>query len=161
MLMLNIALTIFLMASKVASDPVCDGDVGSQSCDDRPKSIFQSQKSEYIPGVQGNFEPRTDSDSDHGEGPGAGGQPVHLSGSASDMLKYGMSETVSDLISLSRKVPDTRVTVKITKQKDSIPIQSCKCLYPRILVVAAGTILACSPGSVLCWCSTMRPSASS
>lgn len=120
MLMLNTVLTIFLMASKVASDPVCDGDVGSQSCDDKPKSIFQSQKSEYIPGVQGNYEPRTDSDSDHGEGPGAGGQPVHLSGSASDMLKYGMSETVSDLISLSRKVPDTRVTGKITKQKDYI-----------------------------------------
>ena len=118
--MLNTVLTIFLMASKVASDPVCDEDVGSQSCDDKPKSIFQSQKSEYIPGVQGNYEPRTDSDSDHGEGPGAGGQPVHLSGSASDMLKYGMSETVSDLISLSRKVPDTRVTGKITKQKDYI-----------------------------------------
>ena len=120
MRILNTVLIISLMASKVAPDPVCDGDEGSQGCDDKPKSVFLSQKSEYIPGVQGNYEPSAESDRDYGEGPGAGGQPVHLSGSSSDMLKYGMSETVSDLISLSRKVPDTRVTVKIMKQKVSM-----------------------------------------
>ena len=155
MLILNTVFMISLIASKVASDPVCDGDEESEGCDDKPKSVFLSQKSEFIPGFQGNYEPIADSDRDYGEGPGAGGQPVHLSGSSSDMLKYGMSETVSDLISLSRKVPNTRVIVKIMKQK--VSMQSFKCLYPRILVVATGTIPACSPVSVLCWCSTMRP----
>ena len=121
MLILNTVFMISLIASKVASDPVCDGDEESEGCDDKPKSVFLSQKSEYIPGVQGNYEPIAESDRDYGEGPGAGGQPVHLSGSSSDMLNYGMSETVSDLISLSRKVPDTRVIVKIMKSLCSLP----------------------------------------
>ena len=124
MRILKTVLKIFLIASKVAPDPVCDGDAESEGCSDKPKSVFLSQKSEYIPGVQGNYELSAESDRDYGEGPGAGGQPVHLSGSSSDMLKYGMSETVSDLISLSRKVPDTRVIVKIMKQK--VSMQSSK-----------------------------------
>ena len=108
------------MVAKVTPDSdVCDGE--SEDCDDKPKSVFLTQKSEYIPRVQGNYEPsdNIDHDSDHGEGPGAGGQPVLLSGAPGDMHKYGMSEAVSDLISLSRTIPDTRVPVKIQVYKEA------------------------------------------
>ena len=109
--MLQLVLLMYIMVSKVTPDSACDGE--SEDCDDKPNSVFLSQKSEYLPGVLGNYEPSDDRDpdSDQGEGPGAGGQPVHLSGKPGDMHKYGMSEAVSDLISLSRKIPDTRVTV--------------------------------------------------
>ena len=107
--MLQSVLLIFIMVSKVALDSACDGE--SEDFDDKPNSVFLSQKSEYIPGVLGNYEPSDDSDKD--EGPGCGGQPVRLSVTPGDMHKYGMSEAVSDLISLSRKIPDTRVTVLI------------------------------------------------
>ena len=118
--MLQSVLLIYLMVAKVTPDSdVCDGE--SEDCDDKPKSVFLTQKSEYIPRVQGNYEPsdNIDHDSDHGEGPGAGGQPVLLSGAPGDMHKYGMSEAVSDLISLSRTIPDTRVPVKIQVYKEA------------------------------------------
>lgn len=118
--MLPSVLFVFLMVANVVPDSdVCDGE--SEDCDDKPKSVFLSQKSEYISGVQGNYEPsdNIDFNNDHGEGPGAGGQPVHLSGTPGDMNKYGMSEAVSDLISLSRNIPDTRVPVKIQVSKEA------------------------------------------
>ena len=122
------------MIFKVTSDAVCDGD--SEGCGAESESVLLSQKSQYIPGVIGNYEPSADSEDTHDQGPGAGGEAVIIPRAGADLKRFGMSEAVSDLISLSRTIPDTRVRMRIQKTKKTFAISLFFYLASRVYPLA-------------------------
>ncbi|XP_023343361.1 N-acetylgalactosaminyltransferase 7 [Eurytemora carolleeae] len=79
------------------------------------QNIARRQRSEHepylTPGNPGNFEPLRDEEE---EGPGENGEPYHLEPELSDQVDnsindYGMNMVASNLISLDRTIPDTRL----------------------------------------------------
>ena len=84
----------------------CDDDNCEEESNE--KELFsKSAESHYIAGAMGNYEPEKGAFSQN-DSPGENGKPVNLDVDQISLLRYGMSEEVSNMIALNRSVPDIR-----------------------------------------------------